>query len=87
MISPLKVVFSTLVLDKFYHNDHIGGLVPYVKNGATVIADDYTVEAIKSFPIFKETINPDILPQLNIVRTNQKKKHRKKLKNSLRKML
>lgn len=39
------------------HNDHIGGLVPYVKNGATVIADDYTVEAIKSFPNFKETIN------------------------------
>ncbi|CAM1362853.1 MBL fold metallo-hydrolase [Tenacibaculum xiamenense] len=39
------------------HSDHISGLVPYAKNGTTIIADDYTIEAIRSFPNFKETID------------------------------
>lgn len=38
------------------HSDHIGGLAKYVENGATVIADEYTIEAIKHYPEFKATI-------------------------------
>ncbi|ALU46018.1 hypothetical protein AT705_24170 [Pseudoalteromonas rubra] len=39
------------------HGDHIAGLAPYVNRGATIIADDHTIEAIKSFPKFTNNIS------------------------------
>jgi len=38
------------------HSDHIGGLVAYAKNGITILADAYSIEAIKAFPRFAKDI-------------------------------
>ncbi|SEB38196.1 Metallo-beta-lactamase superfamily protein [Tenacibaculum sp. MAR_2009_124] len=51
---PMKTIKYVFVSHP--HNDHIAGLVPYAKKGVAVIADDYTIEAIKNYPKFKETI-------------------------------
>lgn len=51
---PRKVIKYVFVSHP--HSDHIDGLVPYAKKGVTIVADDYTIEAIKSYPNFKETI-------------------------------
>lgn len=38
------------------YSDHIAGLVPFVEQGAVVLADAYTIEAIKAFPLFSDSI-------------------------------
>ena len=38
------------------HGDHIGGLLPYVKNNATILADKYSIEVIKTYPKFQADI-------------------------------
>lgn len=39
------------------HGDHIAGLSAYANMGATIIADEYTIEAIKHFDKFKNNID------------------------------
>lgn len=51
---PMKTIQSVFVSHP--HNDHIGGLNTYAKKGVTILADDYTIDAIKHFPAFSKTI-------------------------------
>jgi len=39
------------------HSDHMRGLNYYANSGVSIIADQYTISAIKAFPKFSETIN------------------------------
>lgn len=39
------------------HSDHIGGLNAFAKRGITILADDYTIDGIKNYPEFNETIH------------------------------
>ncbi|UII81418.1 MBL fold metallo-hydrolase [Flagellimonas sp. CMM7] len=39
------------------HSDHIGGLGAYVKIGASILTDSFSIETIKSFPRFKGQID------------------------------
>jgi hypothetical protein len=50
---PMKTIQSVFVSHP--HNDHIGGLNAYAKKGVTILADDYTIDAIKHFPAFSKT--------------------------------
>jgi len=51
---PNKKVTSVYVTH--HHNDHIAGLPVYVELGATVVADPYTIEAIRDFLPFRGSI-------------------------------
>ncbi|WP_028889007.1 MBL fold metallo-hydrolase [Tenacibaculum ovolyticum] len=51
---PMKTIQSVFVSHP--HNDHIGGLNAYAKKGITILADDYTIDAIKNFPEFNKSI-------------------------------
>jgi hypothetical protein len=51
---PMKTIQSVFVSHP--HNDHIGGLNAYAKKGITILADDYTIDGIKHFPVFSKTI-------------------------------
>lgn len=52
---PMKTIQSVFVSHP--HSYHIGGLNAYAKKGITVLADDYTIDAIKNFPAFSKSIN------------------------------
>lgn len=49
--TPITAVFVSHA-----HSDHISGLPTYTTLGATILADAYTIEAIKHFTPFKENI-------------------------------
>lgn len=49
---PKKTISSVYVTHP--HGDHIAGLSAYVKRGVTILADAYTVSAIKAYPYFSE---------------------------------
>ncbi|PKV49698.1 metallo-beta-lactamase superfamily protein [Aquimarina sp. MAR_2010_214] len=51
---PMKTIQSVFVSHP--HNDHIGGLPAYAERGITILADDYTIDAIQNFPAFNKTI-------------------------------
>jgi len=39
------------------HGDHIAGLLPYVKQGINIVADAYSIAAIKAYPRFANDIS------------------------------
>ena len=49
---PNKTISSVYVTHP--HGDHIAGLWAYAKRGVTILADAYTVSAIKAYPYFSE---------------------------------
>jgi len=51
---PMKNITHVYVTHP--HGDHIGGLTSYVKSGVIILADAYSVEAIKAFPEFSKDI-------------------------------
>ncbi len=51
---PMKTIQSVFVSHP--HNDHIGGLAAYAQKGVTILADDYTIDAIQNFPAFHKTV-------------------------------
>ncbi len=58
--SSIKYVYVT-----HFHSDHIGGLKAYSDLGVTVLADEYTMEAIRSYPRFKENVDSFIFQSIN----------------------
>jgi hypothetical protein len=60
IITAIKKYFPNKKIIAIYvthpYSDHISGLLPYVDIGAKIIADTYTVEAIKAYPYFSDTI-------------------------------
>lgn len=49
---PNKTISSVYVTHP--HGDHIAGLSAYAKRGVTILADAYTISAIKAYPYFSE---------------------------------
>lgn len=49
---PKKTISSVYVTHP--HGDHIAGLWAYAKRGVTILADAYTLSAIKAYPYFSE---------------------------------
>lgn len=60
VIAVIKKQFPMKKIDQVYvshaHHDHIGGLRAYAKLGATILADAYTIEAIKHYKRFSDSI-------------------------------
>jgi len=52
--NPKKKITSVYVTHP--HSDHIAGLSAYAKRGVTILADAYTIEAIKAYPPFADDI-------------------------------
>ncbi|SHG77607.1 MBL fold metallo-hydrolase [Flagellimonas flava] len=46
------------------HSDHIGGLPAYAKLGATILADAYSILAIKAYPKFGDTIDSFVFKEV-----------------------
>ncbi|MEM9648107.1 MAG: MBL fold metallo-hydrolase [Bacteroidota bacterium] len=46
------------------HSDHIGGLPAYVKLGATILTDAYSISAIKAYPKFADTIDSFVFKEV-----------------------
>ena len=61
VIDIIKQKFPMKKIDYVYvthaHNDHIGGLQAYVNIGAKVLADAYTIDAIKHYKRFSNSIH------------------------------
>ena len=59
-ISLIENKFPNKTIDYVYvthpHSDHIGGLTAYAKRKVVILADDYSIEAIKAYPRFKKDI-------------------------------
>jgi hypothetical protein len=60
VIDFIKKMFPNKSITEVYithaHGDHIGGLLPYVKNNTTILADKYSIEVIKTYPKFQADI-------------------------------
>lgn len=52
---PNKKIISVYISHS--HSDHIGGLSFYAEKEVNIFADEYTIEAIKEYPKFKNKIN------------------------------
>ncbi|WP_103070397.1 MBL fold metallo-hydrolase [Aquimarina sediminis] len=61
VISLIEDKFPNKNIDYVYvthsHHDHIGGLNAYAQQNVTILADSYTIEAIKAYPRFEKDIN------------------------------
>ncbi|MEW6992056.1 MBL fold metallo-hydrolase [Colwelliaceae bacterium 6441] len=61
VIAHINKQFPNKKIESVYithpHSDHIGGLAAYAKKGITILADPYSVEAIKAFPGFAKSID------------------------------
>ncbi len=59
-IALIRAEFPSLPIKSVYithpHSDHIGGLTAYAKHGITILADTYSIEAIKAYPRFQKDI-------------------------------
>ncbi|MBU2972023.1 hypothetical protein KO527_22045 [Pseudoalteromonas sp. C2R02] len=57
-IKTIKAKFPKKTISSVYvthpHGDHIAGLWAYAKRGVTILADAYTVSAIKAYPYFSQ---------------------------------
>jgi len=51
---PMKKITSVYITH--HHNDHIGGLNAYAQKGVTVLADAFSISAIKAYKPFAENI-------------------------------
>lgn len=61
MLEILDTEFAGKKINYVYithaHSDHIGGLRPLAKRGIPILADKYSIEAIKAYPRFKDDID------------------------------
>lgn len=51
---PMKKIKTVYITH--HHSDHIGGLNAYAQKGVTILADKYSIAAIKAFPRFTDNI-------------------------------
>ena len=52
---PMKKITSVYITH--HHSDHIGGLNYYAQQGVTILADDYSITAIKAYRKFTDNIS------------------------------